>query len=249
MEQRSDSKESIGNYLGLVSEPEEKKDFPPEKVDNTIYSRIRVIRALYSRLDNDSIKEGLKDYNYDQWVEEGRIHYDNVWEKQSEHIKLQREKKTDTGRLNRIQATAQRRYSDYLKLSRVAFRENPTAQLKLELKGRRSKTFSIWTAQAKAFYHNALEEPELTEAFRDFGITSEKLAEGLALVEEAENIREDRNLKMALAQETTRNRDEALRKAEFWRRELIAIAEMALDPRIAKIISDKKLILKDPDTE
>ncbi|MCP4156887.1 MAG: hypothetical protein GY757_54750, partial [bacterium] len=78
---------------------------------------------------------------------------------------------------------------------------------------------------------------------------NEKLTEALALVEETENSREDRNLKQALALEGKIQRNEALRCAEFWRMELIALAEMALDPGIAIIISAKKLTLDDPDTE
>ncbi|MCP4151073.1 MAG: hypothetical protein GY757_25235 [bacterium] len=249
MESVDNLKERFNGLTEGIFEPEELECLKKEVNLKTITGRYSVIRNLYARLDNPAISEGLKDYRYDEMVEEGKMHSEKIKEMQLQHIKLQREKKEATWRYNNKFAQAQRQYSDYIKLARIVFRENPVAQLKLELKGRRNRSFSLWLAQAKAFYHNALEESELSDAFHSFGIANEKLTEALALVEETENSREDRNLKQALAQEGKMQRNEALRSAEFWRMELIALAEMALDPRIAIIISAKKLTLDDPDTE
>jgi hypothetical protein len=116
----------------------------------------------------------------------------------------------------------------YVKVARAALRGNLAAMEKLELKGIRKLPFDQWLSQAKQFYAGALEIPDILEELKVFGISKEKLKEGEKLVEEAEAANMHSDMKRADARKSTRERNQALQKAERWRGTFITIARLAL---------------------
>ena len=102
-------------------------------------------------------------------------------------------------------------YTQYLKIGRIAFRNNCNAEESLILRGRRKQTFSGWISQSRAFYENALVKPEFIEAFNEFNITPEKMEAGQVLVN------------------TTVKRDFAFDALKDWMSDFVDIARIALE--------------------
>ena len=73
-----------------------------------------------------------------------------------------------------------------------------------------------------------MEVPDILEELKVFGITKEKLTEGQKLVEEADAANMRSEMKRADARKSTRERNQALLKAERWRGTFITIARLAL---------------------
>jgi hypothetical protein len=165
--------------------------------------------------DEARIKEGLTLY------EEADRLYNEQKKKHAQQINATRDFKAARGKANKI-------YMIYVKVARAALRSNLAAMEKLELKGIRKLPFDLWLSQAKQFYAGALEVPGILEELKVFGITKEKLTEGQKLVEEAEAANMRSEMKRADARKATRERNQALLKAERWRGIFITIARLAL---------------------
>lgn len=165
--------------------------------------------------DETRIKEGLALYE-----EADRLYYEQK-EKYAQQIKATSDFKAARGKANKV-------YMIYVKVARAALRGNLAAMEKLELKGIRKLSFDQWLSQAKQFYAGALEVPDILEELKVFGVTKEKLTEGQKLVEEADAANMRSEMKRADARKATRDRNQALLKAEQWRGTFITITRLAL---------------------
>ena len=124
---------------------------------------------------------------------------------------------------------AQATYSRYVKIARVALKEERGAGAKLALDGRRKRSLAGWLAQARQFYANAQADAEVLAALGQFGVTAEKLAAGQAQVDGVEALAAAQKKETGEAQQATQKRDEALEALDAWMSDFVAIARIALE--------------------
>lgn len=201
----------------------------PKKRD--IASRLRVLDlTVTNSSSNPVIREPLLKYGYDESrFEEGKELAAKANQLTHERDKKISEQRSATERLRRSLARVKKVYAGNMKVARVALRDDDVALQKLELFGSRKKAFSAWLIQAKAFYNGALETQRILKKLSRYGLTKKVLQQGLALVKESEAARENRNRLKADAREATKKRNEAIKKGEWWRHDLLTVARVALE--------------------
>ncbi|UCH96538.1 MAG: hypothetical protein JSV88_06730 [Candidatus Aminicenantes bacterium] len=198
--------------------------------DNSLFARLESVKTtVVNAQGHPRIREALLKYGY----KENRFkHGDNLYKAAYKLYEYQKEKYLEqlqaTEVFQKTRSGAKKSYMANVKIARVALREDISAVEKLELPGIRKVDFSLWLVQAKSFYNGALETPAILEKLKTYGLTRERLKAGLALVKKAETARERRERARADARKATKERNKAIRKAEMWRSDLIAIARVAL---------------------
>jgi len=120
-------------------------------------------------------------------------------------------------------------YMQFIKVSRVAFKNNLNTAISLGLSGRRKSSFSGWLDQTQQFYLTVLENTDFQTALARFGITLEKLQEGKALVAAVVTAKQSKESETGEAQQATKTRDAVLDALEDWMSDFIAIARIALE--------------------
>ncbi|MFO7684236.1 MAG: hypothetical protein R6X34_29755 [Chloroflexota bacterium] len=119
-------------------------------------------------------------------------------------------------------------YSAALKIARIVFRDNLTAQNSLGLNGKRKKSLSGWLDQARSFYNNMLRSPEFIAAMLPYSYTQAKLEAEAALVQAVATASELQDNERGEAQEATQLRDAKLDELDQWLADYKKIAEIAL---------------------
>jgi hypothetical protein len=128
-------------------------------------------------------------------------------------------------------AQADADYMRFVKIARIALKEDHAAFQKLALSGIRKNSFSGWMAQAKQFYLNALDDPAVIAKMGEFGMTQEKLETGKSLLEQTEQANATQKKEKGEAQQATLNRDKAVDDLEAWLSDFIAITRIALEDK------------------
>jgi len=185
--------------------------------------------AISNALNNEPIKASLAEYGYDETkLSTGLALYQNAAKLQDSHKKEYGEQFAATDTLNLAKAVANKLYMTYVKVARIALKGDRSAEESLQLAGPRKESLSGWLKQAKAFYANALSSNTILEALAAFGITGEKLEQGLAKVIAVENNYNSQLKEKGEAQAATKQRDEAFDILEDWMIDFTAIAHIAL---------------------
>ena len=127
------------------------------------------------------------------------------------------------------QEVAQANYMRYVKVARVALKDERGAAAKLALDGPRKRSLAGWLAQARQFYANAQADAEVLAALGQFGVTAEKLAAGQAQVDAVEALAAAQKKETGEAQQATQKRDGALEALDGWMSDFVAIARIALE--------------------
>jgi hypothetical protein len=197
----------------------------------SIASRLRVLDLTVTNAgSNPVIREPLLKYGYD----EGRFEEGKDLAAKANLLTHERDRKISeqrgaTERLQGSLAKVKKVYAGNMKVARVTLRDDDVALQKLELTGPRKKAFSAWLIQAKAFYNGALETPGILDKLSGYGLTKDVMQGGLELVKELEADRETRNRLKADARDATKKRNDAIKKAEWWRHDLLTVARVALE--------------------
>lgn len=196
----------------------------------TIESRLLAARlALNNALDNPEILAELRRFGYgEERLEEGR----SLLAEAEELVDRQKveygEQYEATAVFKEAQQMADEVYSLTLKVARVAFKGNQKARNALVLDGRRQRSISGWVGQARTFYNNLLDQPDLLERMATFGYDQGKLEEERARLERVANLNDRQESEKGEAQEASQKRDAALDALDEWLADFTEIAEVAL---------------------
>lgn len=134
-----------------------------------------------------------------------------------------------TSELNEIWEMADRQYMKTLKIARVAFKDKIKADKATMLYGDRKQSLSGWLEQAKAFYSNILNDPDMLAVIGEYGYTPEKLKEEAALLDQVTAKHLEQKKEIGEAQEATQNRDKKLDELAVRISCLRAVVKVALD--------------------
>jgi hypothetical protein len=122
-------------------------------------------------------------------------------------------------------------YTDYVTIARITFKDDPGMWTKLQIGGRRKRSYAGWIGQARLFYTNLLADEAAMTKIGEFGVTAEKLQDGLALVQAVESQLATLKQETGESQDATKARDEAADTLQDWYSDFKAIARIALQGR------------------
>ncbi len=119
----------------------------------------------------------------------------------------------------------------FVKVARIAFRNDHSLYQKLDLGGMRKISLAGWLAQGKQFYLNALGDAKVLEKMAEYGMTREKIEAGKALLDQTEAANAAQEKEKGEAQQATQERDKAVDELEDWLADFLAIARIALEDK------------------
>jgi hypothetical protein len=195
----------------------------------SILDRARI--AIENSLNNPTIQTYLSEYGYSkEKLQSGQQLYQTA-------LDLQQKQRREFG--EQIEATAERdqlwdiahaTYMKFVKIARVAYKNNTGIATQLGINGNRKESFSGWLLDANQFYSNTLGNDSILKTLAEYGITPTKLEAGKAEVQavSAANLAQDKE--KGEAQEATQKRDAALDALSDWMSDFVAIARIALEP-------------------
>lgn len=131
--------------------------------------------------------------------------------------------------LNDAWEQASATYMRQVKLARVALKDEAGVGLMLGLDGNRKQSFSGWLAQARQFYAGLAAKPALASKLVEYGITSAKLQEARAALDELETLNQAQETERGEAQAVTVARDQAIDDLGEWMADFRKVARVALD--------------------
>lgn len=195
-----------------------------------IAKKLHEIQSSISGVNNHpEIDNMLSQYGYDSAkIAVGQTKLDNVKKLMAQQVDLYGDQyaATDTAAKTREKA-----YSDYiilLKIIRVAFKGDVDALKSFMATGRRSKSLSGWLREAHITYTNLLNNPDSMSILSGYGISNNKIVEGLKEVKHIEDLYTKQLEKKGEAQQLTLDRDLAFDDLANWYSDFRAIARIAL---------------------
>lgn len=178
------------------------------------------------------IKALLADYGYDDVrLAAGKTLLDTTNQLQQVQQKEYGDQFEATNALNSVWDGAKNDYMRFIKISRIALRDELAISQKLDLNGRRKESLSGWIAQAKQFYLNALPDSTVITKLASYGITQAKLEAGKTLLEETEVKNASQEKEKGEAQQATKDRDKVADNLFGWLADFIVIARIALEEK------------------
>ena len=198
-----------------------------EPIDNFLN---RAFVAINNALTTPKIQDYLTQYGYTaEKIQEGKSLYETALNLQQQQRKEYGEQISATESFNELWDTAKESYMKCLKIARIAFQKDAGITTELALNGSRKESFSGWLLQAKQFYTNTLNNPEILNGFKEYGITKAKLQAYQAETEATEAASLEQEKKKGDAQNATQIRDKAIDELNDWLSDFIAIARIALE--------------------
>jgi hypothetical protein len=187
--------------------------------------------AINNALAIPKIQAYLKEYGYPpEKIQQGKTLYETALESQQQQRKKYGEQISATQAFNELWTTAKESYMRYLKIARIAFKNETGIITELALNGIRKQTFSGWLSQANQFFENALNNPQVLVELKEYGITKAKLKAAQADTKAVEAASLLQEKKKGNAQNATQIRDQAIEELNDWLKDFMAIARIALEP-------------------
>ncbi|ACB53208.1 hypothetical protein cce_3860 [Crocosphaera subtropica ATCC 51142] len=176
------------------------------------------------------IQTYLNQYGYTKIkLQEGKKLYSIALEAYQKQQQRYGQQMSSTKTVNELWKNAKDSYMRCVKIARVAFKDNNGIARTLGLNGKRKTTLSGWLNQAKQFYQNALNDPEILKRLTEYGITKTKLEVVKTDTDLLENASLIREKEKGDAQNATDLKDQALENLRLWLKDFIAIAKIALE--------------------
>lgn len=186
--------------------------------------------ALHNAQTDPTLRDALADLGYDEaTLEEGKSLLEAAQEAQQTMTAEYSEQYDATETLQEVHERANDTYMRFVKIARVALKNQPGATEALKLSGRRKRTLTGWLEQARTFYDNALGDDDVLEALGEYNVTSEDLQEGRAQVQAVAEANSVQEQEKGDAQDATEARDAAVDALDEWMSDFFSIARVALD--------------------
>ncbi len=183
--------------------------------------------SIYSIRQQADMMRQLAQYGCDnKFVNEGEKickQFQSFSEQQEE---AQRKSREATQSLGETRNFIQGRYMQHLKLSRLAFQDNPSISEALGFKGPRKTRLDGWLRQTRDFYRNAI---SYAESLEKFGVPRHELEESQTLLVQMIELSSLQKQAQSQAQVLTRKKQETQTALEQWYRKLIKVARLALE--------------------
>ena len=113
-------------------------------------------------------------------------------------------------------------------MARIAFKENLSAAVALDLKPRRALSHSGYISQGKIFCQNALGNDDWKATLAAKGVSGNDLAATLAGFQNLQTLSDKLAQKTGAAQQATQDRNAAWQELKLWISDFRAVAKIAL---------------------
>lgn len=180
--------------------------------------------AIDNALSDNEVKTLLAEFGYDDTrLNVGKTLLDTANQLQQRQQKEYGDQYEATGVLKDVYEQADQEYMRFVKVARIAFRNDHSLYQKLDLGGMRKVSLAGWLAQGKQFYLNALGDATVLEKMAEYGMTREKIEAGKALLDHTEAANAAQEKEKGEAQQATQERDKAVDELEDWLADFLAI--------------------------
>lgn len=159
---------------------------------------------------------------------EGKTLLQLLENKQNQQQLIYAQQKEATGRFHTLKKEFEKIYSKQVKLARLLLEDRPELAERLTLNNRREQALGPWLLQTKQFYREALASTEILELLALGGLTQAQLQAvqtQLTPIEQAYQVAEQTK---AQAQQTTLERNGALKSYQNWHKTFWKVAQVAL---------------------
>ncbi|NIM13698.1 MAG: hypothetical protein GTO45_16615 [Candidatus Aminicenantes bacterium] len=198
------------------------------KKKRSIAEKMGSTRVLLENVVADDIKSVLLNFGYDDAsFDFGKQLFttgDSLIQKRKE---LFGDQLIATRKLNAKEKEAYNYYMDNVKLSKVALTGFDGMMAKLGILGDRDDSFEGWVSQARQYYKNAQNDPNILQKLTKVGLTLEKLQAGDQLLDQLEKLKSEREDAKGKAQTATKDRDKALDDLFAWASALKQVCRVA----------------------
>lgn len=195
----------------------------------SIAERIMRLEITVENAKMPEIMEAIAKYGYDEnFIKIGENHLENLRKIEDSFIDTTRYYNRTTDAFENEKKRLKKIYSTHATFCRFLFRDSPPLIEKLQLKGKQPTQFVVWLENAKQLYKNALSDPEILKPLKTRNITREELKKCAADLEKLEITNRQKNLHREERRVLMAKRNEELKKAEEWRKELILFARQGL---------------------
>ncbi|MFN8504400.1 hypothetical protein [Kouleothrix sp.] len=186
--------------------------------------------ALTNALSDSELQEALERYGYSaERLAQGKALYDRTQELYQEQHSSHGAHATAIDALETSKHQANRTYMRYVKVARVAFKNNRGALQALLLQERRHEQLDNWLGQARQFYNEALADPALLAQLARFGISEAMLQSGRQEVEAVADARSHRQKCQGAALTATSLSTKSNAELADWMADFTKIARVALE--------------------
>jgi len=189
-------------------------------------------QLIFNAASDSEIVALLEPYTYTtEKIEQGKNIYntaDSAVEKQKLDYARQFEAKSifDTAF-----DEAEETYIELITLVRLAL-AGDTVKLKvLGLDGKRPQNFGGWLRRVNRFYNNSIDNQELLPLVAEYGVTNEKLIAGRESAKKAETANDEHDKTKGTAQQSTVDRNEAIKVLDEWTHAFKKVCRLALKNR------------------
>lgn len=184
---------------------------------------------INNSLGDETVKSAVALYGYtEEKLNAGR----NLLQQAEEVYEIQKKEYGDLdaaqAELDVVKRNAHEVYMVNLRIAKIAFKNNVQAQSTLDLNTRRATTFSGWLKQTLGFYHALLANENWLNSMNSFGITTERIQDGLNLIEDVNEQAEQVKKEKGDAQNATQLRDMKFEELHDWISDYEEIAKIAL---------------------
>jgi len=203
------------------------------KLTQSIDGRLTAAQiAIENALSDNKVQSFLSVYGYDAAkIGEGKTLFETARQLQQQQKAEYGDQYAATDAFKAKLDEAKTEYMRFLKVARVALKNDYAAFKTLELGGIRKHSLTGWIGQARTFYINALEDAGVMAKLNNFGISQEKLEAGKTMVDETEAANISQKKETGEAQQATKDRDEAIDNLDEWMSDFFAIARVALEEK------------------
>jgi len=203
-------------------------------------STIRSKQSIDDRLLNDKtalqnastvteIANLIAPFGYDtDKLNEGLSKHANVESLILKQLKEYGDQYAATEAVKNAKAAAHKAYSKSLKIARIVFEGDLSAQTALQLMGKRKTSLSGWLSQAGTFYSVILERADYIARTTPYSLTSETLTAEQQLVDTVKTNHETQLKEMGEAQAATNERDTAIDDFFSWMSTFYKFVKIAL---------------------
>ncbi len=186
-------------------------------------------RAIKNSLSTPEILDAVTIFGYTQVrLEAALALYEEARELTNIQKKEYGEQYEATEAVQKAWDTASITYGAAVKIARIAFRSQKSAQGALVLNGTRKQSLSGWIDQARRFYDHMLADPAYIAAMTPYSYDQAKLEAEAALVQAVMDASEKQDKERGQAQEATLARDAKLDELDQWVADYKAVAQVAL---------------------
>jgi hypothetical protein len=204
------------------------KPMPTKQNLESILDRARI--SIENALNNPTVQNYLNDYGYGkEKLQAGRQLYQTALDLQQKQRREYGEQIEATSERDKLWDIAHSTYMRFVKIARVAYKNNSGIATQLGINGNRKESFSGWLLDANQFYINTLGNDRILKVLAEYGITPAKLESGKTEVQalSAANLVQEKE--KGESQEATQKRDDALDALSDWMGDFVAIARIALE--------------------